>query len=420
MSSDVKTPLDCTSLSYGSCCWKDLGVTRYEKGRVFGAMSDICVITTAHTVSSVRIMQREARTLVRAGFRVTLIAPSDKSAIVNGVKIVALQKPRTRLGRFVFLAERSFRLARRLRADAYHFHDPDFLPWALFLQRRTGRPVIYDVHEYYGHVIRTRSWIPNLLGRIASRAFLAAEAWIARRLAGVVVVNDHMAERFRGLGCRVAVLPNYPLLDTFLKLPPPRANEGTTPTAKKMIYVGGLSESRGITQCVRVLHRAQEAIPDLELYLVGKMEHKTYAGVIDRLVSELGLEGSIMMVGHVPHSTVIELLVEADVGLFLLQPDSERYSWGEPVKYFEYSAVGLPVIISDFPSKRALVEKNGNGILVDATDEVTIAKQLVDLLQDERACAEMGRKGREAFVREYNWEAIEHRLLHLYEEVLKG
>ena len=98
--------------------------------------------------------------------------------------------------------------------------------------------------------------------------------------------------------------------------------------------------------------------------------------------------------------------------------DKERYHWGEPMKYFEYSAAGLPVIISDLPAKRALIEKNGNGILVstiNVDDAVDAVKFLIKTPEQAKVIRE---RGREVFYEIYNWEKNEQRLTGLYRYLL--
>jgi len=92
-----------------------------------------------------------------------------------------------------------WQLARRARAmdvDAYHVHDPELLPQALWLRRVTGRPVIYDAHEYLGETTRTKRWIPGPLRRPVAALASGAERAAGRRLTGVVTANEDLAARF--------------------------------------------------------------------------------------------------------------------------------------------------------------------------------------------------------------------------------
>ena len=92
------------------------------------AKADVCILTTVHPPFDTRIFHKEAKTLVHAGYKVSIVAQHAKSEIANGVRIIALPKPRNRLTRIFGLTWRAFRLALRQRADIFHFHDPELLP----------------------------------------------------------------------------------------------------------------------------------------------------------------------------------------------------------------------------------------------------------------------------------------------------
>lgn len=69
-------------------------------------MKKICILTSVHPAFDVRIFYKEARTLARAGYDVTLIAQHDKNEIVDGVKVIALPKAKNRFFRVFFLTRR--------------------------------------------------------------------------------------------------------------------------------------------------------------------------------------------------------------------------------------------------------------------------------------------------------------------------
>jgi len=380
----------------------------------------VCIITTVHPVFSTRIFHREAKTLARAGYDVTLVAQHDKNEIVDGVKIVALPKPRNRFSRIFDLTWRAFRLALRQRADIYHFHDPEFLPWGWLLHRTTGKPVVYDVHEYYPENVLMKEWLPSLLRRPTSRLVNWLEKQVSRRLAGVVVVNEDMGRRFGGYGCNVRVLPNYPTRELFEDLPRSAELEGRYKGYCVLIYIGGLSASRGVSRCITMLARLHPEVPHVKLLLIGKFMTEGYRQEVLHLIERLSLSGVVEILGPFPHEVVREYLAVADIGLFLPQPVSGGYNRGESIKFFEYSAAGLPVVISDLPAKRRLVELIGNGILVDPLDDNQIASAVAQLVSDPALRRKMGERGRQAFLNEYNWEAVAQRLIDLYNEITEG
>ncbi|MBC8275412.1 MAG: hypothetical protein H8E40_10650 [Chloroflexi bacterium] len=81
----------------------------------------VCIFTSAHGASSTRIFHKQARTLAKIDYDVTLIAQHDRDEVVDGVNIVALPRPKNRFWRMLVTSSRVFRLASKQKADIYPF-----------------------------------------------------------------------------------------------------------------------------------------------------------------------------------------------------------------------------------------------------------------------------------------------------------
>lgn len=82
-------------------------------------------------------------------------------------------------------------------------------------------------------------------------------------------------------------------------------------------------------------------------------------------------------------------------------------------------SAGLPVIASNFPLWKEIVEKNCCGICVNPLNSKEIADAINWVLQNPSQAAEMGRKGRKAIEEKYNWEEESRKLISFYEQILK-
>ena len=363
--------------------------------------------TTVHPAFDTRIFHKQAKTLARAGYEVVLIAQHDGNEMVDGVKIVALPKPRNRFARMFGLSWRAFHLSLRERADVYHFHDPELLPIGVLLKIFTRAKVVYDVHEDVPEQILTKHWIPRLLRSPLAGVFNAFEKLLARALDAVVVATEGIAEKFAQL--KPIAIHNYPDLG-MLPNPSTRHGEGKE---KVLVYVGGISKIRGAIEMVRALEHLSP-VWDIRLDLIGKFEPP-------ELEQELqGLPGyqRVRFLGWMPPENVYTLLAYADVGLVCLHPEP-RFMGAWPVKLFEYMAAGLPVVASNFPLWKEIVEGNRCGITVDPLDPKAIAQAIEYLLAHPEEARQMGENGRRAVVEQYNWEQEKGKLLKLYEKLLR-
>ena len=107
------------------------------------------------------------------------------------------------------------------------------------------------------------------------------------------------------------------------------------------------------------------------------------------------------------------------VGLVVLHP-TRNYLDALPVKMFEYMAAGLPVIASDFPLWRKIIDGAGCGLLVDPLDPQAIAEAIDWVLAHPEEAEAMGRRGREAVEAIYNWERESETLVNLYKQFLSN
>jgi glycosyltransferase involved in cell wall biosynthesis len=80
-------------------------------------------------------------------------------------------------------------------------------------------------------------------------------------------------------------------------------------------------------------------------------------------------------------------------------------------------SAGLPVIASDFPYGRVLLDPIGCAIFVDSLDPKQIAAAIDDLLADEKRAQEMGQRGAVAVRERLNWRHEETKLLALYQRL---
>jgi len=366
----------------------------------------VCILTTVHPPFDTRIFHKQAKTLVEAGYDVTLIAQHDRDEVVEGVQIIALPKPKNRLARILGLTWRAFWLALRQKAKVYHFHDPELVSVALMLKVLTRSRVVYDVHEDYPLQILSKDWIPGFLCPVVARVVSGLEKIATRVFDGIVAATPGIARRFPK--AKTVVVQNFPLPSEF-------ANRKALPYMERpprIVYVGGITFIRGAFEMVKAMAHLPAHL-DAELVLAGRF-------IPPELQAELrALPGweRTRFLGWQDREQVAELLGQARVGLVILHP-RPNYLDAYPVKMFEYMAAGIPVVASDFPLWRRIVEESGCGLVVDPLDSEAIAEAIAWLLEHPQEAAAMGERGRRAVPAKYNWNREAEKLLALYRRLL--
>ena len=89
-----------------------------------------------------------------------------------------------------------------------------------------------------------------------------------------------------------------------------------------------------------------------------------------------GLAERVHFLGPVAADEVVAYSASADVGVSPLLASAPSYALSLPNKLFQYMAAGLPVVASDFPHVREVVEGSDAGRTVDMTKPPLIARRL--------------------------------------------
>ena len=362
-------------------------------------------MSTVHMPFDSRIFERECRTLAAAGFDVRLLVPHDREETVDGVHLVPLPRYRSRLGRMTLGQLAIGRLALRQRASLYHFHDPELLGVGALL-RLAGRPVVYDAHEDLPRDLLTKEWLPRPLRGLMARCAEAVEAAAARLLSGVVAATPVIARRFPAR--KVTVVNNFPPLDEI-------SPELGAPYARRdpvVLYTGDLAEIRGASELVETIDLVPERL-GARLLLLGRFTSPTLRA---RLEGHPGWR-RVDFRGWAGWDEVQRALGTARVGIILYRPEP-NYVTAQPRKLFEYIAAGLPVVASDFPYWRRIVEEPGLGLCVDPRDPAAAAEAVAWLLEHPGEAEEMGLRGHREARERYGWSVEAEELLGLYGRLL--
>lgn len=370
----------------------------------------ICHITSVHSATDVRIFTKECRSLAEAGYNVSLISPGANYENKDGVRIIGTFSSKGgRLFRMTVTVRRVFQAALEENAHVYHFHDPELIPFGLFL-RILGKKVIYDVHEDYPLDIQSRYWLPFWMKSLTSWFFKRFENFSARYFNCVVSATPAIAKRFKQINDNTVTVQNFP-----------RLNELSTPgkeiiwqdRSDAVIFAGGFDISRGIKETVEAIKLVQKKLK-VQLILAGRFSPKSLQNDIQKLPGWKHVEYR----GFVSRKKLAELLRVVKAGLDFRHPESQ-YQVAYPIKIFEYMSVGIPVIISNFPLWQKIVDSAGCGLLVNPLDPQAIAESIIYILENPEEAEEMGKRGKKAIEEIYNWSNEEIKLLEAYKDLLE-
>jgi glycosyltransferase involved in cell wall biosynthesis len=374
-------------------------------------MVKVCAVTSVHEAFDVRIFHKQCRSLVKAGFDVALIAPHSRHEIVDGVNIVAIPRVTRRVKRAAFSTFEALRQAIRVNAEIYHLHDPELIPAGLVLKAR-GKLVVFDAHEDYPKAMLSKHYLPKVtrpgvswsvgwMARLARRCFTA-----------VISATPSIAETLGGTSGRHIVVQNFPDLTEFAS--PSQTEQAWDQRELSVAYVGSISEIRGIVEILDAFARIPERLP-VRLALAGSFAPQALRCRLERHAAWRRVD----WLSQLPRSKVATLLRRVRAGLVLFK-DEPNHVTAYPTKMFEYMSAGIPLIASDFPLWRQIVNDARCGVVVDPTDSRAIARAIEYVVTNEADACRMGRAGLDAATQTYNWASEEAKLVTLYRELAAG
>jgi len=344
---------------------------------------------------------------VKTGYDITLIAQHERDENIDGVTIVALPKAKNRFHRMFSIILKALLLALKQKADIYHFHDPELIPVGVVL-KVMGKTVIYDIHEDYSSQILSKIYLPKITRSTIAFLIKAIEHISLNFFDGIITATDDILKNFSHHK-KVASVRNFPSLSTFSHV---KKHSDDDIDIFNLIYIGGITENRGITQIIKALELSHSN-RQFKLILCGKFYPIDY----EREVRSLEGFEKVEHLGWKDPYAIPEFLSRADVGIICFLPKPNHIK-SMPNKLFEYMAAGLPVIASDFPLWKEVVEGNKCGICIDPLKPKEIAKAIKYLMENPRLRKELGENGRRVILEKYNWEVESKKLLTMYESLL--
>lgn len=377
----------------------------------------ICMIATGHDVFDRRVFYLESKSLSKK-YKVTVIGQHPKKIHqkIDGIEVISIPKPpNIPIIRFFFRVFYGLKIAIEKNCDVYHCHDADSYLIGLMMKLFKRKKLVYDAHELLAEkstILYHLIWYP----------LLVVLEFILVKYADITFTDSEFSKKRleNKYGKKVVSIENFPKIDYYLLNDKKFIKKKELGIDENDIVIGrfgGMAEPLATLETIEIFEKLQEKYKNLKLLLIGKILSENYRKKIEK---KLKMCKNVILLPHQPFTEIPRYYGVVDIGIILEKP-SEDNKISSSSKTFEYMLYGIPFITVDcIELNKKVVKKYGCGFTVNFNDTNDILEKLEKLIVDSDLRKKMGKKGKEAIIREYNWDIVEKKLLSSYSEFIEN
>jgi glycosyltransferase involved in cell wall biosynthesis len=229
----------------------------------------------------------------------------------------------------------------------------------------------------------------------------------------LIVVTGGLKSAYASSGIpedRILVLPDGVRPDLFdlpVSQEEARSRLGLPIEGKLVGYAGRfhtMGEEKGIAELIRSYQYLPEGLQRITRFvLVGGPLEAAHA--YRALIEAEGLPASAyIFLGSLPYGEIPLALRALDVGVIPFPWTTHYAHYASPLKLYEYMAAGIPIVATDLPSLREVLENGVNALLVPPDDSRGLAGGILRLLESEELGSQLATAAK-ARVQECSWDA---------------
>ena len=239
-------------------------------------------------------------------------------------------------------------------------NDLDTLLSNLIVSKIRRKKIVYDSHELFSEVpeLNKRPFVKNV--------WLMIEMVCLPNIIYSYTVSPSIAKYYhKKYGSNMSVIRNFPIYRI------KKSNESNN-KIKKIIYQGAINKDRGIELMIESM-----VYVDAVLWIIGSGD--IIQDIISK-VTRLSLENKVKFVGKVHYDALFDITNTCDLGLSFEEDTCLAYRYSLPNKIFDYINAEIPVLISDLPEFKKVINKFNIGMCLSSRKPVDVACQINKIL----------------------------------------
>lgn len=312
--------------------------------------------------------------------------------------------------------------------DAIHVHDLSLVKTGLEVGASRDVPVVADLHENYPEAVRQwqRNWSWRSPTELVKRLFLPPrrlkrlERQCVQHADRVITVCEEARSHYlRDCGAdprSVTVIPNTVDTETFDPEHTDTEQSSAFDSSDSFLvsYIGRFGSHRGLETLIDAVAIAAETVPNVRLALVGTGTPAYTKTLKARARQQLG--DRVTFPGWIPFDEVPACMASSDISV-VPHARTGHTETTIPHKLFQAMAMASPLVVTDVPPLRRIVDCTESGVVVPAGDAAAMGNAVRTLATNPERRLALGTNGRDAVERTFNWEHDATRLRALYREL---
>ncbi|RLI40118.1 glycosyltransferase WbuB [Candidatus Bathyarchaeota archaeon] len=285
-------------------------------------------------------------------------------------------------------------------AKIIHACDLDTLMPAITIKLIKKVKLCYTIYDFYADNL------PKLFPSFARKIIAWVEKFGIGLCDAIFIVDPTRYRQIKGARMkRMAVIYNSPpdYVEGRLVSKPSVTKEVT------LFYAGLIDRSRGLTDILKTVRDLDE----VKLVIAG-------LGPDVKIFENLprSLKYKVEYVGFIPYKEVVKRTLEADILFALYDPTIPNNIYASPNKLFEAMMCGKPIIVNEETTAAEIVKKERCGLVIPYGNVEAIKNAVMRLKNDCSLRLMLGKNGRLAYEKIYNWKLMKRRLLHIYDQLI--
>jgi glycosyltransferase involved in cell wall biosynthesis len=182
-------------------------------------------------------------------------------------------------------------------------------------------------------------------------------------------------------------------------------------------YAGAFTYVEGVPVLLHAFKNLRGRYSNIKLAIMGGIFWVNEDDDIPKLVKDMKIEDSVVLIPLQPHEEVPKFLSAFDI-LCCSKIDCEINRSITPIKIIEYLSMGLPTVASAVGGIPDTIEDGADGFLVKPGDVKDLEEKLEGIILNPERAKEIGESGRRTAIEKYSYEAIEDRIRKTISEVI--